>query len=81
MARSDLLAAGLLLTVVLMSSPSNAFLTDDDKEELLRAHNFYRGKVSPVATNMAKLVSVVQLPFHRSELASTSAPAQETPLP
>ena len=57
MARVVLLAARLLLTVVLVLSPSNAFLTDDDKEEPLRAHNFYRGKVSPVATNMAKLVS------------------------
>ena len=37
---------------------TQAFITEDDKEELLKAHNFYRGKVSPIATNMAKLVGL-----------------------
>ena len=49
----------MLLMVVCMFSLSQALLTDDDKDELLRAHNSYRSKVSPVATNMAKLVSLM----------------------
>ena len=52
---TTLLAAALFLASV--CSPSDALLTDDDKDELLKAHNFYRGRVSPIATNMAKLVS------------------------
>lgn len=57
MDRSIFVVATLLLIVVCLSSPSRASLTDDDKDELLGAHNFYRSKVSPTATNMAKLVS------------------------
>ena len=50
-----LVAAALLLATV--CPLGQAFITEDDKEELLRAHNFYRGQVSPIATNMAKLAS------------------------
>ena len=37
-------------------STGKATLTDDQKEELVKAHNFYRTKVNPIATNMAQLV-------------------------
>ncbi len=44
------------LVAALAVAPSKAYLTDDQKEELLNAHNFYRSRVSPIATNMARLV-------------------------
>ena len=31
-------------------------LTDSEKMEILRAHNYFRGVVDPVATNMLKMV-------------------------
>ena len=47
---------GFMALVAVLGS-SNAYLTDDQKEEILNAQNFYRSRVSPIATNMAKLVS------------------------
>ena len=32
-------------------------LSEEEKEEILNAHNHYRGQVDPVATNMLKMVS------------------------
>lgn len=46
----------MLVMVVYCIVPSEAILSDDQKEEMLKAHNFYRSKVSPIATNMAALV-------------------------
>ena len=48
---------GLALMAACLLTPGKASLTEDDKEELMSAHNFYRSNVRPVATNMAKLVS------------------------
>ena len=31
-------------------------LSDEEREEILNAHNYYRGKVDPIATNMLKMV-------------------------
>ena len=31
-------------------------LDEEEKEEILNAHNHYRGQVDPVATNMLKMV-------------------------
>ena len=31
-------------------------LTDAEKYEILNAHNYYRGLVDPIATNMLKMV-------------------------
>ena len=53
---------GLAIMAACLFTLGNAFLTEDDKEELLRAHNFYRSRVRPVATNMAKLVSGLRQP-------------------
>ena len=36
---------------------SAAQLTDEEKEEILRAHNTFRGKVEPIAIDMEKMVS------------------------
>ena len=33
-----------------------ARLSDEEKEEIVRAHNYYRGKVDPIATNMEQMV-------------------------
>lgn len=35
---------------------SHARLTDEEKEEIVRAHNYFRGKVDPIATNMEQMV-------------------------
>lgn len=51
------MVAAALLLLAAVCPLGQAFITEDDKEELLNAHNFYRSKVSPIATNMAKLVS------------------------
>ena len=32
-------------------------LSEDEKEEILNAHNHYRGQVDPIATNMIKMVN------------------------
>lgn len=34
-------------------------LTDEDVEEILNAHNFYRRSVDPIATNMLKMVYII----------------------
>ena len=31
-------------------------LTDSEKMEILKAHNYFRGQVDPIATNMLQLV-------------------------
>ena len=46
----------VLLVAVYSVAPSEAKLSNDQQEEILKAHNFYRSKVSPIATNMAALV-------------------------
>ena len=47
----------VFLLVSVCAIPSFAALTDEQKDELLKAHNHYRSRVSPTATNMAALVS------------------------
>lgn len=44
------------LIVLYALSFSNARLTDEEKEEIVRAHNYFRGKVDPIATNMEQMV-------------------------
>lgn len=53
------LSAGL--AVLVLSSNligTEATLTDDEKEEILNAHNYFRRNVNPIATNMEELVSL-----------------------
>ena len=67
-----LVAAGVLLLLLVAVCPfSHAFITQDDKDELLVAHNFYRGQVRPIATNMAKLVSQPPTPSYHFIANST----------
>lgn len=51
------------VTVILLLAcnalPGWAALTDEEKSEILNAHNRYRRRVNPIATNMAKLVSLI----------------------
>lgn len=49
-----LVALAFLLIVV---NVSLAQLTEDEQNEILRAHNTFRGQVDPVATNMEQMVS------------------------
>ena len=39
---------------------AEARLSDEEKEEIVRAHNYYRGKVDPIATNMEQMVSTLR---------------------
>ena len=36
-------------------------LSEDEMEEILNAHNFYRRTVDPIATNMLKMVYILCL--------------------
>ena len=47
-------SASVVLLSLLISA--HARLTDEEKEEIVRAHNYYRGKVDPIATNMEQMV-------------------------
>jgi hypothetical protein len=53
---SNIILATFLGLVLYLATPTNASLTDDDKAELIRAHNFYRSKVQPTATDMVEMV-------------------------
>ena len=46
------------VSVLLLSllTSAHARLTDEEKEEIVRAHNYYRGRVDPIATNMEQMV-------------------------
>jgi hypothetical protein len=57
MATTPIFVAAALILLAAVCPLSQAFITEEDKDELLKAHNFYRGTVRPIATNMAKLVS------------------------
>ena len=49
-------SAALLVAMATMATPQ---LTSSEKSELLRVHNYFRSRVYPLATNMAKLVRAV----------------------
>jgi len=46
------------LLVLGFSNSGRAQFTDEEKEEILRAHNTIRGKVDPIATNMELMVKI-----------------------
>ena len=48
--------AAVFLLVCGLFGVGDALLADEQKEEVLRAHNHYRARVQPVASNMAKMV-------------------------
>ena len=47
----------LCLVAVVWVQPASGKLSSDQKEEILNAHNYYRGRVDPIATNMLRMVS------------------------
>ena len=48
----------VLLLLALTWTAHGQGLTEEEKEEILNAHNHYRGLVDPIATNMLKMVRV-----------------------
>ena len=46
-----------LATVIVLATTVSGLLTSNEKKEILRAHNYFRRNVQPLATNMIKLVS------------------------
>lgn len=45
------------VSILCLVTSGNATLSDEDKEELIRAHNFYRAKAKPTPSDMVALVS------------------------
>lgn len=63
----------LLPALLYLATPTNAALSDDEKAELIRAHNFYRAKAKPTPTNMVALVRLtVKFLFYFYFLTMTS---------
>ena len=48
--------SGVLVVLALSCGAYGQGLSDEEREEILNAHNYYRGKVDPIATNMLKMV-------------------------
>jgi len=53
----DLWAISVLLLMALICSvQGQQTLSEEEQEEILNAHNYYRSLVDPIATNMLKMV-------------------------
>ena len=48
---------GVLVLLAVSYGVCGQGMSEEEKEEILNAHNHYRGQVDPVATNMLKMVS------------------------
>lgn len=55
---SSVAYATFLGMVLYLATPTSAF-TEEDQSEVIRAHNFYRSKVQPTATDMVEMVRSV----------------------
>ncbi len=56
--REELLSSmAVLLVFLLWLQVAGGSLTSNQKKEILQAHNYYRGRVDPIATNMMRMVS------------------------
>lgn len=53
---SSITFATFLGVVLYLATPTSSLLADEEKEEVIRAHNFYRSKVQPTATDMVEMV-------------------------
>ena len=49
---------GVFVVLALSYGVYGQGLTEEEQEEILNAHNYYRGQVDPVATNMLKMVRI-----------------------
>ena len=47
---------GVFVVLALSCGAYGQGMNEEEKEEILKAHNYYRGQVDPVATNMLKMV-------------------------
>ena len=48
---------GMFVVLALSCGAYGQGLSEEEQEEILNAHNYYRGQVDPVATNMLKMVA------------------------
>ena len=48
---------GVFVVLALLCGAYGQGLTEEEEEEIMNAHNYYRGLVDPIATNMLKMVS------------------------
>lgn len=48
----------MLLVAAVSSVRGQQSLSEEEVEEILNAHNYYRSLVDPIASNMLKLVSI-----------------------
>ena len=51
-------SVALLLLCVALGARAQQSLSEEEIEELLNAHNYYRSLVDPIATDMLKLVRI-----------------------
>ena len=60
------LLVAIVCSLCLLPSVRAYGLTEDEIKEIVGAHNQYRGKVDPIATNMLRVVSqtIKQQPLH-----------------
>ena len=72
------LICGCILQEAEAARVKRSSLSDDDKAEMLRAHNHFRGMVNPISTNMERMVISIGIikcsqphPHHGSDLYST----------
>ena len=54
---------GVLVLLTVSYGVYGQGLSEEEKEELLNAHNHYRGQVDPVATNMLMMVSCEEVRY------------------
>ena len=47
---------GVFVVLALSCGAYGQGLTEEEMEEILNAHNYYRGQVDPIAANMLKMV-------------------------
>ena len=59
-----------LMVALALSSVHGQGLTDEEKAEILNAHNHFRGQVDPIATNMLKMVRTTHKQTQRMFLHS-----------
>ena len=71
---------GLLVILTVSYGVYGQGLSEEEKEEILNAHNHYRGLVDPIAGNMLKMVRLVRkwsMQWPSQEFAKGGARARE----
>lgn len=65
----------LLLLLLLTAAGPTSALTEDEKQDMVGLHNYYRARVSPPASDMLQMVSVTGCPPPGSEAGCKARPA------